>query len=193
MKNLTYSETGKQRGAVLVVALVFLLILTTLAVTNMREVALDSRITSNMVDQRNLFNAAEAGLKDAEYRTIGTLIPIPGKYGPEAALRPLNAVSTCTNAVTAPCLLNMQPQYGQDFDTAGHFKSYSPDETTTFNESINWYALPAPGGASEGEAENPEYGNMLLGLGTFRYEVNSNAVRNDSETRLRGTVFRIYN
>lgn len=192
-KTMSPSLRKGQNGAALLVALVFLLILTTLAVTNMREVALESRITSNLIDQRNLFNANEAGLKDAEYRTIGTQIPIPGMYGPEAALRPLNATDSCGNGIEDPCLLNIQPTYTQNFSTAGQFKDYSPDDSTTFNEAITWYALPAPGGGSEGETENPEYGNMMLGIGTFRYEVNSNATRSDGETRLRATIFRIYN
>lgn len=192
-KIMRSSARKRQNGAVLLIALVFLLILTTLAVTSMREVALESRITGNMVDQRHLFNAAEAGLKDAEYRTIGTRFPIPGLYGLEAALKPLNATDNCGTAVTDPCLLDIPPTYTQNFDTAGQFKSYSPDDSTTFNEAISWYALPSPGGGSEGESENPEYGNMMLGIGTFRYEVNGNASRDGGEVRLRGTIFRIYN
>lgn len=92
----SFSRT-KQNGAVLLVALVFLLIITTLAVTNMREVALDSRITSSLIDHKRLFNAAEAGLADGQYRTIGTMVKIPGEYSLATALRPLNATATCAN------------------------------------------------------------------------------------------------
>lgn len=186
----------RQSGAVLVVALVFLLILTTLAVTNMREVALDSRITSNMVDQRHLFNAAEAGLMDGQYRTIGpSSKDTRGKYDPAAMLRPQNATSGCGTGATDLCLLDIpfgDIEYAQDFESAGRFKGYAPDDSTTFDEDIWWYALQVPGGELDGESKNPEYGNMLLGHGEFFYEVNSRAQR-DGEVRLRNTIFRIYN
>lgn len=186
----------QQGGAVLVIALVFLLILTTLAVTNMREVALDSRITANLVDQRNIFNAAEAGLTDGQYRTIGPESDkTRGNYDRGVWLRPLNATESCSNGVTDVCLLDIAPAditYSQDFDTAGEFKDYAPDDSTTFSESISWYALPVPAGETEGASINPEYGNMLSGKGSFFYEANSRA-ENDGEVRLRNTIFRIYN
>ena len=186
----------QQGGAVLVIALVFLLILTTLAVTNMREVAIDSRITANLVDQRHLFNATEAGLADGQYRTIGPPSDkTRGDYDRTRWLRPLNATDSCSNSVTGVCLLNIAPgdiTYSQDFDTPGEFKNYAPDESTTFSESISWYALPAPAGETEGESINPEYGNMLSGHGEFHYEVNSRA-ESEGEVRLRDTIFRIYN
>lgn len=185
---------NKQNGAVLLIALVFLLIITTLAVTSMREVALDSRITSNLIDQKQLFNAAEAGLTDGQYRTTGTKIKIPGEYSLATALRPLNATQICTNTdFKDPCLLDITPTYQQDFSNANLIKSYSPDDVTQFNEGINWYAIPAPGGANSGESENPEYGNMMMGVGTFRYELNSQAINGDGEVRLRSTIYRIYN
>lgn len=186
----------QQGGAVLVIALVFLLILTTLAVTNMREVAIDARITANMVDQRNLFNAAEAGLADGQYRTIGPdSDKTRGNYDRGVWVRPLNATESCGSGVTDVCLLDIAPSditYSQDFDTAGESKDYAPDDSTTFSESISWYALPAPAGETEGESINPEYGNMLSGSGPFFYEVNSRS-ENDGEVRLRNTIFRIYN
>lgn len=191
IKNL--HKRTRQNGAVLLVALVFLLIITTLAVTNMREVALDSRITSNLIDQKQLFNAAEAGLTDGQYRTIGTRVPIPGDYSPYTALQPLNATDACSNdKYTDPCLLNIDPTYPQDFTNSAKLKSYSPDEHTEFNENISWYALPTPPDGGQGESENPEYGNMLMGMGTFRYEVNSRSDHFDGEVHLRSTVFRIY-
>lgn len=186
-------KQNRQHGAVLLVALVFLLIITTLAVTSMREVALDSRITSNLIEHKQLLNAAEAGLTDGQYRTIGTKVKIPGEYSLATALRPLNAIQTCSNVdFKDPCLLEMPPQYPQDFSNATRMKEYAPDDVTEFNESIHWYALLAPGGADAGESENPEYGNMMMGIGTFRYEVNSQATHGDSAVRLRSTVYRIY-
>src|SRR5690606_22844095 len=107
MKNTLMTQRFNQQGAVLVIALVFLLILTTLAVTGMREVALESRITGNLIDQRQPFNAAEAGIKDRQYRTIGTLVKIPGNYSFDAALTPVNALATCdTSTYNRLCVLD---------------------------------------------------------------------------------------
>ncbi|PAU88502.1 pilus assembly protein PilX [Pseudomonas sp. WN033] len=184
----------QQRGAALVIALVFLLILTTLAITNMREVTLEARITGNLVDQKQLFNAAEAGLRDGEYRTIGTRRQIPGSYDLATALRPLNALNECPRDLQpeAPCLINRTPDYQQFFDSI-KTQVYSPDDVTSFAETINWYAIPAPGGADTGENENPEYGNMLMGIGLFRYEINSRAASDNSELHMRSTTARVYN
>lgn len=188
------ANRNNQRGATLLIALVFLLILSTLAITNMREVALESRITGNLIDQKQLFNASEAGLKDGEYRTIGTLVKIPGKYSFEAALRPVNATNSCAGTdYDDICVLNQSPEYTQSFEENDPVKAYAPDDVTDFSEDISWYAIPTPGGGAHGENENPEYGNMAMGIGIFRYEINSRASSDYGEVRLRSTVSRVYN
>lgn len=58
----------QQRAAVLVVALVMLLALTLLAISNMRGVILESRITANRGDTAGLQGLAEAALREAELR-----------------------------------------------------------------------------------------------------------------------------
>lgn len=56
----------EQVGATLIVAIVMLLIITLLALSSMRGVSLESRITGNLKLQKSLFNAAEAGLRIGE-------------------------------------------------------------------------------------------------------------------------------
>lgn len=58
--------TNTQTGATLIVAIMMLLIITLLALSSMRGVSLESRITGNLKLQRSLFNAAEAGLRMGE-------------------------------------------------------------------------------------------------------------------------------
>ena len=193
---MTRGIQHKQRGVALVVALVFLLILTMLAVTNMREVSLETRITGNLVDEKRLFNSAEAGLKDGEFRTIGTLRKIPGEYSIEAALVPLNAEANCSGvSAKSKCLIKVDPDFAQPlFQSTGNQQVYSPDDVSSLEDDVFWYAIPAPSGASRGESENPEYGNMTQGIGIFRYEINSRAVSDTGgDTRLRSTVSRVYN
>ena len=68
MKNF---KAQKQQGAVLIIALVMLLVLTVLAVTNMRGVTLESRITANRIETGRLQNLADAALREGEFRFYG--------------------------------------------------------------------------------------------------------------------------
>lgn len=196
-----------QNGAALVLSLVFLLILTTLAVTNMREVALESRTTGNLVNQKGCFNASEAGLRDGEYRISGKLtdetpgnypsIPI-AKYGDTLVLAPPDATDSCPDNLPAdqPCILDQDPTFTQAF-AAGEpgfagVKQYSPDDSTVFAQDILWYAVPFIGGASLGESENPEYGNFQAGIGPSRHEINSSSSDDSCRVDLRSTTLRVY-
>lgn len=67
----TFSTPRQQQGAALLIALVMLLTLTILAVTSMRGVALESRITANRVEASRLLNLADAALREGEFRFYG--------------------------------------------------------------------------------------------------------------------------
>lgn len=191
-----------QGGAVLLLSLVFLLILTTLAVTSMREVALETRITGNLVDQKACFNSAEAGLRDGEYRVAGKLesntpgnypaIPL-AKYGDTIVATPPNAVASCPDNldVTDACVLDKEPIFAQTFEQ-DEVKNYAPDSDTVFEQEIVWYAIPYAGGAAQAESENPEYGNAAAGIGPYRHEINSRATGPTCEVDLRSTALRVY-
>lgn len=100
---MNYISKDKQNGAVLIVALVILLVLTVLAVTNMRGVVLESRVTANRATTQKLQEQAEAALREAEFRF----------YGPANIRDKLEFVaSNCTksnklneNKMNKPCLL----------------------------------------------------------------------------------------
>ncbi|SFM21028.1 pilus assembly PilX family protein [Halopseudomonas yangmingensis] len=192
----------KQRGAALLLGLVFLVILTGLAVTSMREVALDARITGNLIGQKDRFHAAEAGLRDGEYRIAGKLaVEAPGQY----PIIPLTRYSDKVAAISRPdakkecpaslkfddvCVIDKNPIFAQDFTEA---KSYSPDNSnTSFTEIIEWYAIPYFGGASDAASEVPEYGAAAASIGPVRHEINARASDGTNEVRLRSTVVRIY-
>ncbi len=66
-----FKTAQQQQGAVLVVALVMLLVLTVLAVTNMRGVTLESRITASRAETQRLQDAADAALREGEFRFYG--------------------------------------------------------------------------------------------------------------------------
>lgn len=54
----------RQDGATLFIALIILLVVTLLAVSSVREVTLESRMTGIFIEQQRLLNAAEAGLRE---------------------------------------------------------------------------------------------------------------------------------
>ena len=62
MRAITYQ---KQRGAVLFIALIMLLVLTLLAINSMRGVTLETRITANRAQETKLINVADAALREA--------------------------------------------------------------------------------------------------------------------------------
>ena len=59
-------SSAKQRGAVLIISMIILLLLTILGVTSMQSTNLEERMAGNMRDQNLAFEAAEAALRDAE-------------------------------------------------------------------------------------------------------------------------------
>jgi type IV pilus assembly protein PilX len=165
-----------QRGATLFVALIMLLVITLLALSGARETALEGRITGHFVEQQNLLNLSEAALREGEQSLTTGTSPVQNYACAEA---------------DSYCLVNITPSYTQDFSTA---KSYTPTSGAS-NQSMLWYALPADTGDASGQSLNPEYGNMMMGIGTFTYEVNVRARDSSTEqqTRLRSTITKIFN
>jgi type IV pilus assembly protein PilX len=76
-----------QNGAVLIVSLLFLLILTILGVSALNNSLLEQKMTSNMQDAHIAFLAAEAALRDGESMLDGQTLPDfvneNGFYAPE--------------------------------------------------------------------------------------------------------------
>lgn len=64
------ADVFRQSGATLLVAIMMLLVITLLAISSMRGVSLESRITGNVKQQKNLTSAAEAGLRIGEKNII---------------------------------------------------------------------------------------------------------------------------
>jgi type IV pilus assembly protein PilX len=60
------AKYSRQRGAVLIVCLVLMLILTVLATSSMGSATLQERIAGNSRDLNTAFQAAEAGVREAE-------------------------------------------------------------------------------------------------------------------------------
>ncbi|OHC27685.1 MAG: hypothetical protein A2Y50_12190 [Pseudomonadales bacterium RIFCSPLOWO2_12_59_9] len=168
----------QQQGASLFIALIILLVVTVLAMSSAREAALESRISGNYIEQQRLANSAEAGLRDAENTMRATSKP-----------REPQTVPNCES--TQPCFLSTAVAYAQDFTQA---QDYAPTDASTLERTTKWYSQVAPSGEAEGQAENPEYGNPMLGIGTFRYEVNSQAANTaGAQVSLRSVTAKVFN
>lgn len=64
--SLTKPSSRRQRGAVLVVALIFLLVMTMLILASVRGSVMQERMASNLYDRSLAFQAAEAALREGE-------------------------------------------------------------------------------------------------------------------------------
>ncbi|MCI0919551.1 hypothetical protein JNA64_20520 [Pseudomonas stutzeri] len=65
----------RERGATLLIALILLLVITVLAISSIREAALEERIVGNVRDQQAAFNGAESALREAETRLANSAGP----------------------------------------------------------------------------------------------------------------------
>jgi type IV pilus assembly protein PilX len=67
----------RQRGAILVIALLFLVLLTMLALTSMSGTTLEEKMAGQYRELNLAFQAAEAGLRDAEADLFGVVRTVP--------------------------------------------------------------------------------------------------------------------
>jgi len=65
MKHMMLQNHSRQSGAVLIVAMIMLVVLTLLGVTAMNTTSMQERIASNTQEQVHAFHAAETGLNQA--------------------------------------------------------------------------------------------------------------------------------
>ncbi|WP_256665880.1 PilX N-terminal domain-containing pilus assembly protein [Pseudomonas sp. 8Z] len=182
----------RQEGAVLLVALVMLVVITLLAVGSMRNVTLETRITANRAQTVQLENAADAALREAEFRYYG-----PGNIADKLTPSASNCSTANTlrsNNLNKPCLLEIVESKLQDFvekpwiplDSAlGElsqdglswmpYRGTDAANTTSANSThdVAWNSTLAP--ASKTSAINAEYGDMQSGKGTYFYLNNAKA------------------
>ncbi|MCQ4289792.1 PilX N-terminal domain-containing pilus assembly protein [Pseudomonas stutzeri] len=182
---MTPISRNSQGGAVLLVSLVMLLVLTVLAVSSMRGVTLESRITANRAQDVKTQNIADAALREAEFRFYG-----PGNLAEKLegkAANCLAANSLKTNGINSPCLLEIktdrllefveQPQQanGDDLLTASNiwmpYRGTDPTAETEANSHFNSILADVAGNA----AVNAEYGGRGEGSGTYFYLNNGKA------------------
>lgn len=191
-----------QSGAVLFIALIMLLVLTVLSISTMRGVVLESRLTGGRVESTQLADAADATLREAEFRF----------YGPAYLREKLEpAAANCDAAnelgpgyLNKPCLLSIvttPPSILRDFTLdpriltetnkdsflnpvsrsglawmpyrGRHVTEDEVIETTAVEGAdAGWNTYLITGGPADNVPINVEYGAAGEGRGTFYYMVN---------------------
>lgn len=164
---MTVFPRHHQHGAVLVIALVMLLIITLLGIGSMREVMLESRITGNLIEQKRLRNAAESAQREAE-RRIGKA----------------ESLEDCSVDDTTLCYYGKADTY--DYDFSGKENYSGLDGKTTLERDARWYIRFVGGPFSAGGGGTNDAGNAggaLAGIETaesgssFFYEVNAQSYK----------------
>ncbi len=186
-----------QQGAVLLVALVMLLILTLLAVSNMRGVTLESRITANRAHETQAKSAADSALREAEFRFYGPS-NLVDKLEPSAA-NCATANKLVATGNNKPCLLDLvDPDtllsfVNEPYDLTESSKSsmlsatsssglawmpyrgLDPQDETEASDiyDVQWNSIRAT--ETSDSAVNAEYGMVAEGQGTYFYLNNGKA------------------
>ena len=99
----SFPAVRKQRAAVLVVALIMLLALSLLAVSNLRGVTLELRMTANRAATERLYNLADAALREGELRLYQSTYMLGALEANKANCTKNNKLNDASN--TQLCLL----------------------------------------------------------------------------------------
>lgn len=165
---MTRESCRRQRGAVLFVALVMLLLITLAAVGGMRGMQLEGRMTGNRLEQQRLMSAAESALREGEGR-----------------LRKSNrGLDNCTSGTT-PCFTAQATSYTTNFSSSNLYSGM--DGNTSLLRSARWYLRYIANNCKGGAGGS---GNSYLSKGqvgcTYYYEVNSQAYKGTASSKACG-------
>lgn len=117
------STPTHQSGAVLIISLIMLLLLTLIGTTSMQSSSLEEKMVGNMRSRDLAFQAAEAALRGAET----TLCPTSPCAIPPITILPLinKTITTCTNGL-CPYSSTVMPEWGAaSFDWVTNGSAYS--------------------------------------------------------------------
>jgi type IV pilus assembly protein PilX len=159
----TRAAQRNQAGATLLVALMMLLIITLLALSSLRGVSLESRITGNLKLQKTLTNAAEGALRMGEKSINLSKAP--------------SVVTTCVSAAPATCMpwtkADLLP-LTSNFDTPTRFGTGNANNvakvTTNYDVQVQWYVVDLGNITVQASSQNNAF---LTGSGPRYYEVNA--------------------
>lgn len=140
-------SAGSQRGAVLIIALIMLLVMTLIGVSNMTGTTMSERMAGNLTEYNIAFQAAEAALRDGESFLQTATLPdfngTNGLYKPAVGGTP--QVWNVTSNWTGTGSKNYTGSIGGLAETPRYMIEELP-------------AVPAPGGTITSDTPAPETG-----------------------------------
>lgn len=204
-----------QRGAILPVTLVLLLVITTLAVTGSREAVLEGRITANRGHALQLDNSAEAALREAEFRYFNPA-NLRDKLEPREDNCSLNNVLKA-NGANKPCLLPVKadktvvrqfvltPAALQDEQESKEayldgswsglawmpYRGRDHAQVSETEVPAAWNTYLITGGPADDQPIHVEYGAFGEGKGTFFYLANGRTSEG-ADTAAQSTFANVY-
>lgn len=117
---ITHAPHARQRGIVLFVALIMLVIMSILGVSSIRGIALEERMSTNAYDQSIAFQAAESALRAGEQAAI-SLAP-----GSEPADIPCAPLTSAQGGYISTPSLNCSPNWVDKADTTSLMNAATP-------------------------------------------------------------------
>lgn len=115
--SMPIAQPARQRGVVLVIALIFMVVLTILGLSASGTSSIESLMAASYRDRDRAFAAAEVALRDAEIRVSGfwtyPAAPVDQNGFPDDHVTECNTDGLCSRGVA-------QPVYAADFFASGH-------------------------------------------------------------------------
>ena len=133
MKRMNYPNRTRQSGAVLIVAMIILVILTLLGVTAMNTTSLQERIAANTQEQVHAFQAAETGLNLAFADNLA--YDISSTYTGGATLTPF--AGSADSASYIPTFMGFSPPPPGSLYSATSFQAAHFNFRATGNSATN--------------------------------------------------------
>lgn len=167
---MMHSPRDQQHGAVLLISLVILLIITLLAVSSIRESTLEERIVGNIRNQQAAFNGAESALREGEKRLRQA----------EPPATTANCTGSTTLCVMATPPSNLHVNDWAWWNTNSNAIAYKGSNATTSSlnrlvSSPRWntafHAFDPADSTGRVEVTDPELRSR--GVGPYYYEVNA--------------------
>jgi len=100
MKKINYQNNRKQHGAVLVMALLMLFVLTLIGVSSINTTTLEEKMSGNSRNRSLAFQATESAVRDAENYIESTISNPTAQFTGSNGLYALGAGPSSTDAVT---------------------------------------------------------------------------------------------
>jgi type IV pilus assembly protein PilX len=114
-------QSSRQKGVVLIVALIMLVVMTLLGLTSIRMVLQEERMAGNTFDRSLAFQAAEAALRDGEAAALAqSTLSVPNSGFPGGS-------GTYTDASVGSCPANYYTDKATYCNTNGLCKQPDPD------------------------------------------------------------------